>query len=121
MKPGTFQKGDSRINRKGRPKVGQSLAEKFRDALNEVIDPETGYTKLDSIMDKMLTKAQQGNLNAADMAFIRAYGKPIERIETNNINKNYDFSKLSMEERLKLHETLNNVSTTVPSDNPDTE
>jgi hypothetical protein len=114
-----FVKGDSRINRKGRPKVGQSLAEKFRDALNESLTGD--YTNLDSIIDKVVTKAMKGNQDAIEYVLARSHGKVIERIETTNVNQNYDFTNLSMDERLKLLEQLKSArSTIVPSNNPDT-
>ena len=114
---GTFVKGDKRINRKGRPKLGNTLADKFRDAFGEV---ESGdYTKLDSAIDKVVTMAQQGNLAALDYALARGWGKLIDRVETNNNNKNYDFSNLPMQDRLKLLELLRQANATVPSDNPD--
>ena len=118
---GSFKKGDTRINRKGRPKVGQSLSELFRDAMTEKLDESNGYSKLDSIIDKVVTNAMKGNQAAIEYALARGWGKLIDRIETNNTNKNYDFTNLSMDERLKLLELLKNAgATTVPSDNPDT-
>lgn len=116
---GSFKKGDPRINKKGRPKKGESIAEKFRDAMAERFTEE-GYSKLDSIIDAVIKKALQGNLDAIEFCIARGYGKMIDRIEATNTNKNFDFSNLSMEDRLKLHEMLKNAGTTVPSDNPDT-
>lgn len=115
---GTFVKGDKRINRKGRPKKGESIAEKFRNAFAEIEDGD--YTRLDSVIDKVITMAQQGNLAAIDYAIARGWGKMIDRIETNNNNKNYDFTNLPMDDRLKLLELLRSANATVPSDNPDT-
>jgi hypothetical protein len=115
----SFVKGDPRINRKGRTKVGESLAEKFRDAMAEKLNGD--YSKLDSLIDTIVTKALKGNLQAIDFVLARGWGKMIERIETNNTNKNYDFSGKSLEERMKMLEFINSVGTTVPSDNPDTE
>lgn len=117
---GQFKKGDPRINRKGRPKKGQSIADKFQDAMDEILDPATGYTKLDSIIDAILKKALQGNLDASEYAIARGYGKMIDRVENTNVNQNYDFTNLSLDERLKLLEQLRNArATIVPSDNSD--
>ncbi len=115
---GSFQKGDARINRKGRAKVGQSIAEKFRDAGAEELS--VGYSVLDSIIDSIMKKALQGNQDAQEYFIARGYGKMIERIEANNINKNYDFSNLDLEERRKLLELIQSAKPVVPSDNPDT-
>ena len=79
-----------------------------------------GYTKLDRLIDKVVSMALDGNENAIEYVLARGWGKLIDRIEANNTNKNYDFSKLSLEERMKLLEQLRSVGTTVPSDNPDT-
>jgi hypothetical protein len=114
-----FKKGDSRINRKGRPKMGTSLAGLCRDALLEVLDPVTGYRRIDSVLDKMVIQAQQGNKDARNELLTRAFGKPVERIEQTNVNQNYDFSNLSMEERLKLLEQLKIARATVVRDDPD--
>ena len=116
-----FKKGDPRINRKGRPKLGQSIAERFRDAMAEQLDESNGYSKLDSIIDTVISKALKGDQDAIEYCLARGWGKLIDRIETNNTNKNYDFTNLSMDERLKLLELLKNAgATTIPSNNPDT-
>lgn len=114
-----FTKGDTRINRKGRKKKGDVFSELLRDALLEVLDPATGYRRIDSIADKMVTQAQQGNKDARQDVLHYAYGKPVERIEQTNVNQNYDFSNLSLEERVKLLEQLRNARATVVRDNPD--
>lgn len=114
----SFVKGDPRINRKGRTKVGESLAEKFRDAMTEKLNGD--YSKLDSLIDTVVTKALKGNLQAVEFVLARGWGKMIERIETNNTNKNYDFTNLSMEKRLEILKAIKDADTTVPSDNPDT-
>lgn len=116
---GRFTKGDSRINRKGRPKKGESLSDILRDALLEVVDESTGYRRIDSLIDKMVTQAQQGNKDARNELLTRAFGKPVERIEQTNVNQNYDFSNLSLEERVKLLEQIKSARATIVQDNPD--
>ena len=116
---GSFKKGDARINRKGRRKAGNTLAEKFRDAGNEELSE--GYSVLDSIIDSLKTNALKGNQDAIEYFLARGHGKLIERIEAINTNQNYDFSNLSIEERMKLMELIKRARTVVPSDNPDTE
>ena len=99
-----FTKGDARINRKGRPKKGESITEKFEDALNEKLNGD--YSNLDSIIDAVMKKALKGDLAAADWIIARGYGKLIERIESTNrnINQNYDVSAIPLEERKRLLE-----------------
>ena len=114
MSSGQFKKGDSRINRKGRPKKGESLSDITRDALLEVLDPATGYRKIDSIIDKMITQAMQGDDKARAELLTRTFGKPVERVEQTNVNQNYDFSKMPLEERMKLLEQLKNAGAVSP-------
>jgi hypothetical protein len=117
-RPGTFVKGDSRINRKGRAKKGETLAEMFRDALSDKLNGD--YTKLDSLIDKVVDMALKGNQNAIEYVLARGWGKMIERVESTNVNQNYDFTNLSLEERMKLLEQLKNArATVVPSDDTD--
>jgi hypothetical protein len=107
-------------NPKGRPKKGLSLAEKFRDALAEKANGDGDYTKLDQLIDKTVEMALAGDQSALEYTLARGYGKLIDRVESTNTNKIYDFSNLSLEERMKLLEQLRSVGTTVASDNPDT-
>jgi hypothetical protein len=117
----SFKPGDPRINRKGRAKKGQSLAEKFRDALAEQAAEGTeGYSKLDQLIDKTVTMALSGEQQAIEYVFARGWGKLIDRVESNNINKNYDFSNLSTEDRMKLLELIKSARPVVPADLPDT-
>lgn len=98
---GRFVAGDSRINRKGRPKKGESISDMTRDALLEVIDPASGYRRIDSIIDRMVTQAQQGNKDARKELLDRVYGKVPEKVE--NLNTDVvDLSKLSDEDLERL-------------------
>lgn len=94
-KKGTFTKGDSRINRKGRVKVGESLAEKFRDAMAERLTGD--YSKLDSMIDKTVDMALKGNQQAIEFALARGWGKMVDKIEFTP-KQEYDLSKLSEDE-----------------------
>lgn len=91
----SFVKGDSRINRKGRPKKGESIAEKFRDALAERVNGD--YSKLDSLIDKVVDKALKGDQQAIEFVLARGWGKLIDRIEVTP-RQQFDLSKLSDEE-----------------------
>ena len=116
---GQFKKGDSRINRKGQPHKGETISALCRSALLHVIDEESGYRKIDSILDKMITQAQQGNKDARNELLTRAFGKPVERIESTNVNQNYDFTNLSLEDRVRLLEQLRSARVTIVRDDPD--
>ena len=96
-----FVKGDSRINRKGRPKKGESIAEKFRDALAERLNGD--YSKLDSMIDKVVEKALKGDQQAIEFVIARGWGKMIDRIELTP-KPQHDLSKLSDEELEHLEE-----------------
>lgn len=117
---GSFKKNDPRICKTGRPKLGKTLAAKFRDALSEPLsETEQGaYTMFDSIVDAIVKKALKGDLASADWLIARGYGKLIDRTENVNLNKTYDFSNVPIEERKKLLETMR--LGTVANDSPDT-
>lgn len=96
---GSFKKGDPRINRKGRPKKGETLAEKFRDAMAEQLDGD--YTKLDSLIDMVVMMALKGNQDAAELVLARGWGKLVDKIEFTP-KQEFDLSKLSDEELAQL-------------------
>ena len=77
-KPGTFTKGDSRINRKGRPRVPKSVVElnKLIDeiAAEEVVNPTTGeqVMRLKALLRSLMTgRDSHGKIHILD----RRYGK----------------------------------------------
>lgn len=116
----SYKKGQSG-NPKGRPKKGETLAEMFRDALAEPVKEtaEGRYTRLHKIIDKVVTKAEAGDQQAIEYALARGFGKLIDRIESANVNKQYDFKDIPIEERKKLLETLK--LGTIHTDSPDTD
>jgi hypothetical protein len=105
---GQWKKGQSG-NPKGRAKLGETLAEKFRDAMAEKVNGD--YSKLDKLIDKTIDMALKGNQNAIEFALARGWGKLIDRVESvnTNLNTNYDITQLPLEERRKLLETLKSV------------
>lgn len=113
-----FTKGDARINRKGRPKLGRSLSDKFKDALSESLTGD--YTQLDSIIDAIMKKALKGDQQAVEYVLARGYGKMTDRVESVNLNKNYEFTNLPTEERMRLLELIRNARPTIPSGETDT-
>lgn len=100
-----FVKGyDPRRNLAGRPKVGESLAEKIRDAMAEPVR-EDGYTKLDALIDEAMSRAKAGNYVLLQMLWDRGYGKVSERVELAQADKP-DLSKLTDDEIAELTRIL---------------
>jgi hypothetical protein len=89
-KPGTFAKGDARINRKGRPRVPKSAVElnKLIDeiAAEDVVNPATGeqVQRIRAMLRSMMTgKDSRGKVHLLD----RRYGKVPDKLEMNSDNK----------------------------------
>lgn len=92
--PKPFVKGDPRINRKGRPKVGMTLAEKVRDAMNEEVKEGTKYTKLDQMIDDALHQARLGKFQYLEALWARGFGKVPDQVHM-LVDKPPDLSKLT--------------------------
>lgn len=100
-----FEKGDSRINRAGRPPSGKAIAEKARSILKTPIDPDIpdGLLIEDQILLNIARDAQEGNLQSAVVILNRAYGRDTEHIMLGKEEKEVDYSTLSDSE---LHTML---------------
>jgi hypothetical protein len=65
-------------NPKGRPRVGNTIAELTRELLEK---PAGKTTDREEIISKAIALAKDGSLGHAEFLFNRAYGKPREVIE----------------------------------------
>jgi hypothetical protein len=80
--PKPFEKGDARINRRGRPKKGQALT----DILNFQLDQKTGDGKFlrETIAEKLIDLALSGDVPALKYLVDRVDGKPRETLIVDN-------------------------------------
>lgn len=77
LKP--FKKGDERINKKGRPKKIPELDVLLNELLGTDSEPEKA--KMQAIIQKLITKAANGDLKAIEIILNRVYGKETQRIQ----------------------------------------
>ncbi len=90
-----FVKGDPRINRKGRPKVGETFAEYVRDFMEA--EHEGKGTIVAEMMAIAVSRAKRGQFQFWEQLVNRAYGKVPDKVEMNTQEKP-DLSKLTDEE-----------------------
>jgi len=76
---GKFEKGDPRINRRGRPKKGQSITEILELLLDK--KKETGELRRADIAEKLIKLAESGDLPAIRYLIDRLDGRPRETVE----------------------------------------
>ena len=74
---------DPRRYMSGRPKLGATLAARYRDALAEAQNEADGgdYTKLDAMIDVLIGKAMEGDQRAIEYLQERGFGKVPDRLE----------------------------------------
>ena len=89
-KPGTFQKGDQRINRKGRPKVADELRALMLEVLHEKAITKDGapvtidghaVTNIELMIRQMIRNPKQ-----FDEVLTRAFGKVPDNIQVSGAN-----------------------------------
>jgi len=109
--PKPFEKNDPRINRRGRPKKGESLSDILSWALDQkkkITDGETGKEKTlllrQMLAEKLIVKAvYDGDVAAIKYIYDRLDGKPKEAIE---VSTPRDDIPDDPEERRRLREKL---------------
>lgn len=99
-----FVKGDPRINRAGRPRVGLTFAERVRAVLEEETE-EGKKTKIEEMVDIAIRRAKAGSFQFYDALTARAYGKVPDKVEQSQAPQ-YDTSKLTNEELATLRALL---------------
>ena len=100
--PTPFEKGDKRINRKGRPKKGSALT----DILNYKLDIKDEAGKLDRevIAEKLIEAAKKGDIVAVKYIFDRLEGRPVQAVELDAQIDNYDRQMRESTKLLPLEE-----------------
>ena len=92
-----FVKGDPRINRAGRPKVGQTFAEYVRNFIETPPDDPKRRAIIETMMMVAAKKANQGQYQFWEAIMNRAYGKVPDKVEMTQEEKP-DLSKLTEDE-----------------------
>lgn len=108
-----FEEGDSRINRKGRPKKGDTWAdilEEVSERQEVVIDKKTGktITYKEAVAIKAFQEAAKGNVLMFNAIMNRMSGYPKHRVEHYNLAYNMDI-ELSEEEEKQFKENLESL------------
>ena len=84
-----FEKGNKIGNRWKKGESGNPNGRKnaARDILNRILDTEVNdITKREKLMNKLISMANMGNLNAIKEVLDRTEGKAIEHIKTENVD-----------------------------------
>ena len=74
-----FEKGDPRINSKGRPKKGESITDILKKLLDQ--SDESGKLRRVIVSEKLISLAESGDLASLKYLIDRIEGRPKESIE----------------------------------------
>jgi hypothetical protein len=77
-----FEKGDARINRRGRPKKGQALTDIFNYKLDQ--RDECGKLQREAVAEKLIGLALGGDMTAIRYVMDRVDGRPKETVILDN-------------------------------------
>jgi hypothetical protein len=81
-----FEKGDPRINRRGRPRKGKSLTEALNQRLDE--PDASGKTRKTLIAEKLVELALTGDVPALRYIFDRLDGRPRQTVNIDVATEN---------------------------------
>lgn len=109
-----FVKGDTRINRKGRPKKGHALSDRLREMGKKIVE-KTTQTKNDLLAEQIWTRALDGDQNDIKTILDRTEGKPVAKVESESVllieDRVEDFTKEKLLE--KINENMRMVGETI--------
>lgn len=99
-----FKEGDPRINRKGRPKKGDTWAdilEEISEREEVIVDKKTGrkITYKEAVAIRAFQEAAKGNTLMFNAIMNRMSGYPKHRIEAHNLNYSMDIELTEEEEK----------------------
>lgn len=114
-----YKPGDSRINRKGRPKKGDTWAdilEEVSEREEVIVDKKTGrkITYKEAVAIRAFQEAAKGNTLMFNAIMNRMSGYPKHRVEQYNLTYNMDI-ELSDDEERQFKE---NIDSLYPEDIP---
>jgi hypothetical protein len=100
-----FTKGDSRINRNGRPRKDQAITDLIRKELNH--KGADGIPKKKTVVKKLIDLALSGDVPALKYLVDRVDGKPVETVDMSaEVNADMGITQMSREERTEYIKKL---------------
>ena len=106
--PRPFTKNDHRINRKGRPKKGDSLTDFLSHALDQKkeIMQKDGKVKTlfvrEMIAERLILKAMCGDVLAMKYIFDRVDGSPVQTVKAGITNAEVSAADMTPEQRKQI-------------------